>query len=124
MQEIASGDGDMTRRLPVVSRDEVGQLAVQFNAFVEKLHGVLLNVMNNSRQLEVAAHEVSAGNHDLSARTEQQAASIEQTSAAMNELSETVSATADQAAHATQVASGAVDVARRGNDAVSGAART
>ncbi len=124
MQEIASGDGDMTRRLPVVSRDEVGQLAVQFNAFVEKLHGVLLHVMNNSRQLEVAAHEVSAGNHDLSARTEQQAASIEQTSAAMNELSETVSATADQAAHATQVASGAVDVARRGNDAVSGAART
>ena len=124
MQEIASGDGDMTRRLPVVSRDEVGELAVQFNAFVEKLHGVLLNVMNNSRQLEVAAHEVSAGNHDLSARTEQQAASIEQTSAAMNELSETVSATADQAAHATQVASGAVDVARRGNDAVSGAART
>ncbi len=124
MQEIASGDGDMTRRLPVVSRDEVGQLAVQFNAFVEKLHGVLLNVMNNSRQLEVAAHEVSAGNHDLSARTEQQAASIEQTSAAMNELSETVSATADQAAHATQVASGAVEVARRGNDAVSGAART
>ena len=124
MYEIAAGDGDMTRRLPLVSKDEVGDLANQFNAFVEKLRGVLLKVMSSSRNLELAASEVSAGNIDLSSRTEQQAASIQQTAASMEELSGTVRGTADQAMSAHAVAAGAVDTARRGNDAVTTAAKT
>ncbi|WP_035996013.1 methyl-accepting chemotaxis protein [Paraburkholderia caribensis] len=124
MHEIASGDGDMTRRLPQLSNDEVGHLAKQFNAFVEKLHGVLLKVRTNSRHLELAAGEVSAGNLDLSSRTEQQAASIQQTAASMEELAGTVRGTADQAMTANAVAAGAVDAARRGNEAVAGAAKT
>ena len=124
MHEIATGDGDMTRRLPLVSKDEVGDLANQFNAFVEKLRGVLLKVMTSSRHLELAASEVSAGNIDLSSRTEQQAASIQQTAASMEELAGTVRGTAEQAKSAHTVAAGAVDTARRGNDAVTSAART
>jgi methyl-accepting chemotaxis protein len=124
MHEIAAGDGDMTRRLPQLSNDEVGQLAKQFNAFVEKLHGVLFKVMTSSRHLELAASEVSAGNLDLSSRTEQQAASIQQTAASMEEVSGTVRGTADQAKSANAVAAGAVEVARRGNEAVAAAAKT
>lgn len=124
MHEIAEGDGDMTRRLPLTSRDEVGQLANQFNAFVDKLHGVLLKVMASSSHLELAASEVSAGNLDLSSRTEQQAASIEQTAASMGELAGTVRGTADRAMNANAVAASAVEAARRGNDAVASAAKT
>ena len=124
MHEIASGDGDMTRRLPLISADEVGVLAKQFNGFVEKLHGVLQKVMTSSRHLELAANEVSAGNLDLSSRTEQQAASLEQTAASMEELAGTVRGTADQATNANAVAAGAVETARRGNEAVARAANT
>ncbi|MEJ8799733.1 methyl-accepting chemotaxis protein [Trinickia caryophylli] len=124
MYEIASGDGDMTRRLPAQSSDEVGHLATQFNAFVEKLHGVLVKVMASSRHFELAAGEVSAGNGDLSARTEQQAASIQQTAATMEQLASTVRDTARQAKDVNEVATTAVDVARRGNEAVSTASRT
>ncbi len=124
MHEVAVGDGDLTRRLPIVSNDEVGLLAREFNAFVEKLHGMLRNVMDNTRQVEVAASEVSAGNRDLSARTEQQAASIEETSAAMNELSETVQATAEQAGHVRTVAAGAAKTAHESNAAIASAAKT
>lgn len=124
MREIATGDGDMTRRLPQDSHDEVGLLATQFNAFVEKLHGVLVKVMASSREFEVAAGEVSMGNGDLSARTEQQAASIQQTAATMEQLASTVRETAAQAVNVNNVAAGAVEVARRGNEAVSSAAQT
>ncbi|MBN3754350.1 HAMP domain-containing protein [Paraburkholderia sp. Tr-20389] len=124
MYEIASGDGDMTRRLPHVSDDEVGQLAIQFNAFVEKVSGVLKKVVASSRQFELAAREVSAGNSDLSSRTEQQAASIEQTAAAMEQLTSNIRETADQVKNANEVVSNAVEVARRGNEAVLAAART
>ena len=124
MYEIAAGDGDMTRRLPRDSDDEVGLLATQFNAFVEKLHGVLVKVLASSREFEVAAGEVSMGNGDLSARTEQQAASIQQTAATMEQLANTVRETAAQATNVNNVATGAVEVARRGNEAVSTAAQT
>ncbi|WP_186168251.1 methyl-accepting chemotaxis protein [Burkholderia gladioli] len=124
MNEIAVGDGDLTRRLPVVSHDEVGLLAGRFNAFVEKLHGVLVTVSSNITQLETASREVSAGNSDLSARTEQQAASIQQTAAAMEQLASTVREAAERAKNANQIASGAVDTARRGDAAVTDAAKT
>lgn len=124
MYEIASGDGDMTRRLPQVGDDEVGELAKQFNGFVGKLQGVLGKVLDSSRELELAAGEVSAGNGDLSARTEQQAASIQQTAATMEQLAGTVRETAGQATDVNDVATVAVEIARRGNDAVSVAART
>lgn len=124
MNEIAVGDGDLTRRLPVVSQDEVGLLAGRFNAFVEKLHGVLVTVSLNIPQLETASREVSAGNSDLSACTEQQAASIQQTAAAMEQLASTVREAAERAKNANQIASGAVGTARRGDAAVSDAAKT
>lgn len=124
MHEIASGDGDLTRRLPVVSRDEVGLLAGRFNAFVEKLQGVLVKVSSSITHLETASLEVSAGNNDLSARTEQQAASIQQTAASMEQLASTVREAAERAKNANAIASGAVDTARRGNEAVTDAART
>lgn len=124
MHEIASGDGDMTRRLPIVSNDEVGLLAGQFNAFVEHLSGVLRRVRTNSDQLRMAAGEVSAGNLDLSSRTEQQAASLQQTAASMEELAGTVRGTAEQAMNANAVAVSVAEIATRGNEAVAGAAKT
>jgi methyl-accepting chemotaxis protein len=124
MHEIAAGDGDLTRRLPLDTADEVGLLARQFNAFVEKLHGVMQKVVVSSRHLELAAGEVSAGNVDLSSRTEQQAASLEQTAASMEELAGTVRGTAEQARNANAVAANAVETAHRGNEAVTKAANT
>lgn len=124
MREIASGDGDMTRRLPIDSEDEVGLLAGQFNDFVEKLRGVLVSVRGGTSVLERASGEVSAGNRDLSARTEQQAAALEQTAASMEELAVTIRRTADQAAGANTVTNNAVKVAEQGNVAVSTAATT
>ncbi|HXZ08087.1 MAG TPA: methyl-accepting chemotaxis protein [Paraburkholderia sp.] len=118
MQDIASGDGDLTQRLPVTSGDEVGVLAAQFNAFVEKLNGVLLNIRDGSESLRVATGEISAGNADLSARTEQQAAALQETAASMEELTSAVKQNADHAREATALANNASEVARRSNDVV------
>ena len=41
MDEVGSGSGDLTHRLPVQGRDEVAQIAVSFNSFVEKIGTVL-----------------------------------------------------------------------------------
>lgn len=124
MQEIASGDGDLTRRLPVTSGDEVGMLAGQFNAFVEKLNRVMIEVRASSETLRISASEIAAGNADLSQRTEQQASALEETAASMEQLTSTVKHNADNARQASTLAAEATDVARSGNDVVERVAET
>jgi methyl-accepting chemotaxis protein len=102
MEEIASGNGDLTQRLPVHGRDESAAVAEQFNAFAEKIQAILLDVRRSSEAVNHAASEITQGGHDLSRRTEQAAASLQETSAAMEEISSTVSHTT----HASQGASG------------------
>ncbi|WP_205791268.1 methyl-accepting chemotaxis protein [Burkholderia sp. Ac-20353] len=118
MRDIASGDGDLTRRLPVTSGDEVGMLAGQFNAFVEKLNRMLLDIRASSETLLGATGEIAAGNADLSSRTEQQAAALEETAASMDQLTSTVKNNADNARQASALAAEATDVARRSRDVV------
>ncbi|KEA64393.1 Methyl-accepting chemotaxis protein [Marinobacterium lacunae] len=45
---IAEGDGDLTARIPVNSRDELGELAGEFNRFVEKLQVLITSIMQQS----------------------------------------------------------------------------
>jgi methyl-accepting chemotaxis protein len=111
MQNIASGDGDLTQRLTISSEDEIGLVARHFNQFVKKLNGTILGVRENSRELGLAAGEIATGNADLSARTEQQAAALQETAASLEELTAAVKQNADNAQAAnelTRIASGAV----------------
>ncbi|PXX96684.1 methyl-accepting chemotaxis protein [Halomonas sp. LBP4] len=118
MRDIASGDGDLTRRLPVRGRDETAQLATQFNAFADKVNGVLLDVRNSSESVRVAATEITQGGQDLSRRTETAASSLQQTSASMEEITSTVEHTAESSRQANGLAESATQVARRGGEAV------
>mgnify|MGYP000055662690 CR=1 FL=1 len=51
LENVASGDGDLTHRLPIVRQDELGQLAFAFNRFVEKIQGLIGNVAGMTLRL-------------------------------------------------------------------------
>ncbi|MBA2779804.1 methyl-accepting chemotaxis protein [Billgrantia kenyensis] len=118
MREIASGDGDLTQRLPVRGRDESAELAIQFNAFVDKIHDVLLDVRDSSESVRVAASEIASGGEDLSRRTEQAAASLQQTSASMEQISATVEHTSASSREANGLSKSAAEVAQCSGDTV------
>ncbi|MGR2739258.1 methyl-accepting chemotaxis protein [Billgrantia sp. Q4P2] len=119
MREIATGDGDLTQRLPVEGRDESAELAIQFNAFADKIHDVLLEVRVSSEAVRVATTEIASGGQDLSRRTETAAASLQQTSASMEEITSTVEHTAESAREANGLSQTASEVAARGGEVVS-----
>ena len=52
---IASGDGDLTQRIPVHTQDEVGQLAANFNQFVGSLHGLIGHIRHEAESLSHSA---------------------------------------------------------------------
>ncbi|MBE0464297.1 methyl-accepting chemotaxis protein [Halomonas sp. AOP43-A1-21] len=117
MRDIASGDGDLTQRLPVRGRDESAELATQFNAFAVKIHDVLVDVRASSESVHHAASEITQGGQDLSRRTDQAAASLQQTSTAMEEISSTVGHTTSASQEASGLAQTASQLATRTNGA-------
>lgn len=119
LEDIASGDGDLTRRLSAAGEDELAQIGGAFNRFVDKIESVLINIRSTSDSVRVSSAEIAAGNADLSSRTESQASSLEETSSSMEELTSTVHQNADNARQANQLALSASSVASKGGAVVS-----
>lgn len=118
MEEIGSGSGDLTRRLPTAGNDEVADIARSFNLFVDKMTSALIEIRDSTESVKTAAAEISRGNQDLSARTEHAASSLQQTAASMEEIHGTVRQSAESTIHANRLASAASQVASRGGAVV------
>ncbi|PBL63841.1 chemotaxis protein, partial [Pseudomonas aeruginosa] len=86
MQDIAQGEGDLTKRLRVTSNDEFGTLANAFNRFVERIHESIREVAGTARQLhDVAQLVVNASNSSM-ANSDEQSNRTNSVAAAINEL--------------------------------------
>jgi len=124
MDTIGSGDGDMTHRLAVVGHDEVAQISASFNAFVDKISHVMLDVRTGVHSMTAATSEIEMGNRDLSQRTETSAGSLQETSSALTQLTSSVRQTEETAEQATRLATEASSAAERGGQVVTDAVTT
>jgi methyl-accepting chemotaxis protein len=84
-QQLATGD--LTTMIHVGRRDEIGQLTQAINGVAQGLATIVGAVRASSERINVAAHEIAAGNNDLSARAEAQAGALEQVRATMDNFS-------------------------------------
>ncbi|HAU57809.1 MAG TPA: chemotaxis protein [Comamonadaceae bacterium] len=124
MQDVASGDGDLTRRLSIRGNDELARIAQAFNQFVEKIRLTLVDIRNTSASVHLASEEIATGNHDLSARTEQTAANLQETASSMEQMTSAVGQAAQTAAEANQIAATAAQSAQRGGAVVAKVVRS
>ncbi len=113
-----SQDGDLTKRLDVVSQDELGDLAISFNTFVTKLGEIAHGIHGSSTQVATASRELSSVADDISSAAQSQASSLEQTAASMEQITATVKQNADNASQASRLATTAREVADRGGRVV------
>ena len=124
MDNIASGEGDLTQRLPEEGNDEVTQIARAFNRFVGKMEEVLIEVRTSSEAVHHAANEIAVGGQDLSRRTDNAASSLQQTSASVEQITSTVAHTAASAQEANKLSHAASEVAKNGGQVVSNVVTT
>ncbi len=108
LQDISSGEGDLTARLTVHTNDEIGQMARYFNEFVQKLQGIISEVAEHSNTVGASAEEMSATSNMLAessermleqsngvaAATEQMSTNISNVSAGAEEMSTSVNTVA------------------------------
>jgi len=117
MMDIAHGEADLSVRLPVLSQDEIGDIAHWFNVFVENLEEVITKVKNSSIQVDLATQEVAAGSLGLSQATQEQASSIEEVAATIEQMSSSIKHNATNASEGRQKASEMVQMANMSGEA-------
>ncbi|NQE49733.1 methyl-accepting chemotaxis protein [Herbaspirillum rubrisubalbicans] len=118
MDNLSSGNGDLTLRLAEDGQDEVTQISRSFNQFVNQITGILQDVRRSSDTVKISSTEIATGNQDLSARTEQQAGALEETASAMEQLTSTVQQNSENARRANELAGNASQIAAKGGEVV------
>lgn len=118
MEDIARGEGDLTKRLAIQSNDEFGALASSFNRFVERIHASIREVSSATAQVnEVAKLVVNASNSSI-VNSDEQASRTNSVAAAINELGAAAQEIARNAADASSQASDARLQAEDGGNVV------
>ncbi|WP_076750320.1 methyl-accepting chemotaxis protein [Desulfatitalea tepidiphila] len=93
LKDIAQGEGDLTMRLEVASRDEVGDLARWFNVFIQKLQGIIRDIASgvqtlssSSTELSAISEQITQGIQNVSEKSNTVSAASEEMSANMNNV--------------------------------------
>ncbi|MEO4046712.1 methyl-accepting chemotaxis protein [Pseudomonas sp. CAU 1711] len=114
LQNIASGEGDLTRRLEYAKHDELGELAGWFNRFLDKLQPIIADVKRTVQDARSTADQSAAIASQTSDGMQQQFREVEQVATASQEMSATAHDVANNAAQAAEAARGADAATREG----------
>ncbi|SDK35078.1 methyl-accepting chemotaxis protein [Pseudomonas indica] len=114
LDDIAQGEGDLTRRLEVDRADELGQIAKGFNTFLAKLQTMIGQVVTSVQKVSDSSEYTA----DIAIRTNQgvqkQLAEIELVATAVHEMTATAQDVARNATHAAEAANHADQAANEG----------
>jgi|TARA_B100001964_G_scaffold28512_1_gene28928 methyl-accepting chemotaxis protein len=96
-QDIAQGEGDLTKRLSTSETGELGELSNWFNSFLSRLSGLIIEIKDFATNIEQASQEIASGNKDLSERTHRQSAALQETASSMEQMNSIIQNSADDA---------------------------
>jgi len=89
MRDIASGDGDLTKRIEIKKYDEIGVLIKEFNAFVDKIQSLVKKTVDITGQVGTSTQEATNIGIHANQTIEQQKSEIDSVAAAALQLAQT-----------------------------------
>ena len=90
VEKITNNEGDLTERIAVKSKDEIGQMAIGINGFMEQLQLIMQKLKAESENMMVSAEKVRVGLEGSSDSADSVSASMEEMSASMEEIAATL----------------------------------
>ncbi|WP_317930201.1 methyl-accepting chemotaxis protein [Halioxenophilus sp. WMMB6] len=104
LKDIAEGEGDLSRRLEVKSKDEVGELCRWFNVFIARIHDIVADFSDIVGQLEVSSQQLMSTTKETERGVVKQQSEIQQVVTAVREMASVV---ADVARNVSETAENA-----------------
>ncbi|MBF0398956.1 MAG: methyl-accepting chemotaxis protein, partial [Desulfobacterales bacterium] len=104
LKNIAEGEGDLTVRLEIKNKDEIGEIAKWFNSFIEKMHSMIkvlaadagalnsssFKLSDLSSQIKVIAAEVAENSQSVASSTGEMTTNMSSAAAAMEQSSHSI----------------------------------
>ena len=104
LKEMESGDADLTKRVKLLIRDEIGDLVVHFDFFCDRLQSIVKEIKTSKQELSDAGEDMAASTQDTASAITQiianiegmhnqirsQSSTVEQTASAVTEISENI----------------------------------
>ncbi|NOH50800.1 methyl-accepting chemotaxis protein [Vibrio rotiferianus] len=118
LEEIASGEGDLTQRLEPRSDDEVGKLAENFNRFVGNMHTMVTKLSHVSAALSQQSRQTAQQAEERSQRIAYQQDEINMVATAVNEMAAATQEIAGNAENTAQNSEEAVEACAHGSSQV------
>ena len=105
LNDISSGDADLTKRIELKSSDEIGDVVIGFNKFSEKLQQIIKDMKISKADLDIAGDDLHSSTEDTACAIEQilaninsilsviekQTTAVDQTAGAVDEISSNIS---------------------------------
>ncbi|MBO6218636.1 MAG: methyl-accepting chemotaxis protein [Treponema sp.] len=104
IKEIAKGDADLTKRIEIKSKDEIGGVVQGFNTFIENLRQIITQVKSSKNALQsvdnnlqlttkatgISIEQISADMTNVSSQIDSQSASVEQTVSSVTQIAKNI----------------------------------
>ena len=114
--KIASGNADLTQRIPDATNDEIGDVVQGFNGFVKKLHGIVSNLQESKKALGTVGDDLGASAQDTAAAITEiianidsvhrqivnQSAGVDETAGAVNQTAANINSLEDMIENQSQ----------------------
>ena len=94
LQSISQGEGDLTQRLPVRGRDEIGQASEAFNQMMEKLRALIVSVNQTAGRVVSSAHDLRATSEKVAVGSVAQTDKSLATATAMEQMTGSIASVA------------------------------
>jgi len=115
LRDIASGEGDLTRRLPVNGQDEVGQSALVFNEMMENFNQLVRQVRDSASQVSARVAALSDSADRVSQSSHLQNEKSIEAAGAVEQLVSSISSIAQSAEHVQHQSQESLARATEGN---------
>jgi len=118
VKDIAQGEGDLTKRITVAGKDEIGEVGLYVNQFIEKLHGIITHVAANTEEVAQASRRFNEVSGSMAANSEEVAVQASAVATASEEMATTSADIARSCGSAAEGSNQASDAARLGGSVI------
>lgn len=118
LEDIANGEGDLTKRLAIKGNDEIGQTARVFNEVLENFAQLIRQVSESASKVSTKAQELSRSAAQVAHSSAQQNDRSDQANAAVEQLVSSIASIAQSAEHVQQKSQESLERAQQGNQSL------
>ena len=118
LREIAEGDGDLTQRININTSDEIGELSINFDRFIGKLHGIVSDTTDASAQIKSSISSNNQNTFRITENIREIYTLTQEVSTANSEMTSTAQSVAENCSSASQNSEVVIELSKKGRTVV------